>query len=154
MRHNARGADCQTNPDALTTVSPPLPSPSSSTTRLAVAVARIVSPTIDLRVQLTWNFGGFLADVPRRLGTNAALDTAASSLTAAYACYAVGQRTANRESLLIYTAAGKALRICLDDPVKAHSSETLCAIMILMIVQVGRSQTSHCPGRHTFLIDL
>jgi hypothetical protein len=39
--------------------------PSNSMTKLASALVNNIDPTTDIRFQLVWNFGGFLADVPR-----------------------------------------------------------------------------------------
>ena len=116
-----------------------LRSPSNGLTRLSLAFVCNVDPSIDINVQLVWNFGAFLREVPRRLGTNEALDAASDALVTAYTWYtssSVGYRIPDTEALTKHSLALNALRNCLDDPVKAHSSETLCAIMLLQICQV------------------
>lgn len=77
-------------------------------------------------------------DVPRRLGINLALDAASDALVAAHTNFCSNGRFVPEQGFLAkYSQALNALRDILDDPDKAYSSETLCAIMILMIVQVG-----------------
>lgn len=97
-----------------------------------------VNPSYDIRFQLSWNFGGFLVDVPRRLGTSAALDAAADALAASHARFCVGS-SPDQSLLAKHSRALRALRYDLNDCIKARSTETLCAIMILMIVQVCMS---------------
>lgn len=109
-------------------------------TKLASAFAGRIDPTIDMRYQLLLNFGGYLADVPRRLGTNLALDAASDALVAAHTNFCSNGHFVPEYGLLAkYSQALNALRDVLDDRDKAYSSETLCAIMVLMIVQVGHN---------------
>lgn len=106
-------------------------------TKLASALVDKIDPTTDIRYQLVWNFGGFLADVPRRLGMSPALDAASDALIAAHTNFcSSGHPGLECELLAKYSHALNVLRDALDEPVKAHSSEALCAIMLLMIVQV------------------
>lgn len=105
-------------------------------TRLTSAFVSNLDPSTDISIQLTWNFGEFLCDVPRRLGTNEALDAASEALVSSYTHFLAGGVGVAPDVLLKHSKALNALRQCLDDPVKAYSSETLCSIMILMIVQV------------------
>ncbi|KAI9749547.1 MAG: hypothetical protein M4579_006832 [Chaenotheca gracillima] len=114
--------------------------PSNSMTKLASAFVHKVDPTTDIRYQLVWNFGDYLTEVPRRLGANPALDAASEVLVVAHTDYCSrGHRLPSTELLAKYSHALSLLRDVLDDPFMAHSSETLCAIMILMIVQVFES---------------
>lgn len=91
----------------------------------------------DLRYHLTWAYGCFLEDLPRRIGTNAALDTAVDALVCAHSRFSTLARGAanDLESLSKYTHAVKTLRLCLDDPVKARETNTLAAVMLLMMCQ-------------------
>lgn len=94
---------------------------------------------MDIRYQLLWNFGGYLADVPRRLGMNPALDVASDALVSVHTSFcSQGHYVHDPRVLAKYSKALVVLRDALDDPDKAYSSETLCAIMLLMIVQVCR----------------
>ena len=114
-------------------------------TRLIAAFASNIDESADIRIQLPWNFGSFLSDVPRRLGTNEALDAASQALVASYVHFIAGEVEATPGVLIKHSNALSALRRCLDDPVKAYSSETLCSTMILLIVQVCMycDSTSH-----------
>ena len=77
-------------------------------------------------------------DVPPHLGRNEALDAAADGLAIAYDEF---RRTARFSStpLVIrkYSKALQALRGCLMTNEQACAPETLAAIMILMIFEVG-----------------
>lgn len=90
--------------------------------------------TSDIRYDMTWTFGPFLREVPRRLGANAALDAAVGTLISACADVAHGQRS--YETVARYGRALKALRACLADEVVAQSSNTLCAIYVIWICLV------------------
>ena len=94
---------------------------------------------IDISYQLSGNFGGFLLEVPRRLGVNEALDAAAEVLVYGHTRYCMGYRSPNTEMLVKHSRALNALRVCLDDPAQARTSETLCATMILSICEVCRA---------------
>ena len=114
--------------------------PSNPMTKLALAFAGRIDPTMDMRYQLLLTFGGYLADVLRRLGTNLAFDAASDALVAAHTNFCSNGHFVPEHGLLAkYSQALNALRDVLNDPDKAYSSETLCAIMILMIVQVGHN---------------
>ena len=116
-------------------LSPPK-GPSNDLTRLTSAFVSNVDSSRDILIQLPWNFGLFLEDVPRRLGSNLALDSASGTLVAAYSRFCTGHTGPDEIILVKYQRTISALRHCLAEPVKAHSSETLCAIMILLIIQV------------------
>ncbi|KAI9842413.1 MAG: hypothetical protein M1837_007158 [Sclerophora amabilis] len=126
-------------------------------TKLASALVNRIDPTTDIRYQLVWNFGGYLAYIPSRLGTNPALDAASDALVAAHTSYCSSAHLLPEcEHLVKYSHALNVLRDALEDPVKAHSSETLCAIMLLMIVQVFTNPTkgfavSHSEGASQIL---
>jgi hypothetical protein len=124
------------NINGLVIVAAPSNGLANGLTRLTSAFVSNLDPSTDISIQLTWNFGDFLCDVPPRLGTNEALDAASEALVSSYAYFLAGGVGVTPEVLLKHSKALSALRHCLDDPVKAYSSETLCSIMILMIVQV------------------
>ena len=109
---------------------------SSPTTRLVSALVDKINPLLDMRYQLVWTFGGFLAEIPRHLGVNSALDTAADTLVAAYAGFCRGNFEPDTSVRRKYSRALCTLRTTLDDPVQAQSSETLCSAMLLMFCQV------------------
>ena len=93
----------------------------------------------DTSVQLPWNFGPFLEDIPRHLGLNEALDTAADALVTAYGQLRTTGQATNELGLRKYSRALRALRDCLAEPQKACMTETLCAVTILMVFEVGLS---------------
>ena len=79
-------------------------------------------------------YGPFLRYVPQRLGVNDALDASVESLTCAFTSLHTHQNSTNM--LVKYGSALKKLRKCLNDPVKAQSPETLCAIYLILITEV------------------
>lgn len=88
-------------------------------------------------------YGGFLTELPRRLGTNDALDSAVRLFSRAVpglywvsrsGC--VGGAAERIDSLVRYGQALKMLRKCLDDEQTSTSIETLCAIYLIQICQV------------------
>ena len=119
--------------------------PENSTTKLSSAFIGSVSLAIDIKYQLLGNFGVYLVEVPRHLGINPALDAASDALVAAHANLCSNGRFVPQYGLIFkYSKALSALRDALNDPHTAQTSETLCAIMILMIVQVGNpSELDH-----------
>lgn len=110
--------------------------PYNSLDRLTEALVNTIDPSLDISVQLTGNLCGFLHLVPSRLGTNKALDAATDALVTAYTNYRSGHRKADSIVLSKHSRALNALSSCLNDPVTAYSSETLCAIMLLLTCQV------------------
>jgi hypothetical protein len=114
-------------------------SPSNSQTVLTMALIDKVHLTkdSDLRYNLTWAFGNFIQDVPRRLGKNAALDAAATSLALTHVRFSTGRKDAVPEELKAYINSLSVLRDCLNDPVIARDANTLCAVMLLLFCQVS-----------------
>jgi hypothetical protein len=109
--------------------------PSNELTFLTSVFVQTLKPSTDLRYNLVWNYGGFLAEVPQRLGTNEALDASVYAVCAAHSSFCV-YKDISVEALTKYSHALRMLRVCLDDPVKASTPETLCAVMMLLICQV------------------
>ena len=114
----------------------PARSPSNDATRSMSLFVNSISSDVDIRFQLPWNFGPYLKDIPRHLGTSKALDAATNALAAAHRHFCVQGFNANRDVLTKHSRALSALRHDLEDTVKAKSTETLCAVMVLMITQV------------------
>lgn len=96
-----------------------------------------MKPSMDLKYNLSWSFGPFLQYVPQRLGSSAALDAAAKVIIAAHSSRCASRRRVSPDVLVQYSRALVQLRLALGDIVTAHSLETLCAIMLLLICQVG-----------------
>ncbi|KAL4943852.1 hypothetical protein BDV06DRAFT_210699 [Aspergillus oleicola] len=124
--------------------------PSSHITALTQALVTAITPETDLRYNLKWAYSGYLGMVPSRLGTNDALDTAVDALVTTHRALAC-QREVTVKSLSKYSQALGALRRCLDDPLQASTSETLCAVTLLLIVQsmqdpLEHKRTGHAEG--------
>jgi hypothetical protein len=115
--------------------------PSNKVTLLAQGLAATMKKQTDLKYNLVWAFGGYLALVPQRLGVNEALDTAVDALVTAHASFA-SRKEVSVSALTKYSMALGALRKCLNNPRTAGSSETLCAVMVLLSVQVSRLDLS------------
>ena len=111
-------------------------SPASQLTVLANGLINAIKWSTDLRFNLVWSYGTFLTEIPSRLGNNEALDTAVEALVAAHstACCLRKPTTGN---LVSYSKALNKLKSCLDNPAQATSAETLAAVMLLLICQVG-----------------
>ncbi|KAF4763718.1 hypothetical protein HAV15_001717 [Penicillium sp. str.  len=114
-----------------------------------------IKRSADLRYNMWWSFGLFLEDVPRRLGSNEALDRAVDAVTTAHAGFCTRQPVST-EALAKYSCALKTLRVYLDDPLQASSSSTLCAVMILLVCQTfignnGQIMSGHAQGAASIL---
>ena len=98
-----------------------------------------IKPSTNFRYNLAWTYGGFLEDIPQRLGLNRALDTAVQTLVCAHSNICL-DREVSTESLRRYSRALSTLASSLNDPTSARSPETLCAVMVLLICQVCAQQ--------------
>jgi hypothetical protein len=87
----------------------------------------------DIRYALEY-YGYFLKDIPRRLGSSAALDAAVKALVTAYPYF--HDRDFPPEALMYYGRSLRSLRDTLDDPTEARSVNTLCAVYLITICQV------------------
>lgn len=115
-------------------------SPSNETTTLASAFIFTLEVK-DLRYDLSC-YGAFLNDIPKRLGSNIALDASVNALSSAFPSLYTHQHSS--QTLSKYGNALRALRICLDDPSQAWSANTLCAVYLLLICQVGTTTFNQC----------
>jgi hypothetical protein len=113
-----------------------VPSPPRNEVALLIdAFTQMIKPSTDLRFNLAWSAGLYLELVPQRLGTNAALDASAACLIDAHSNFCL-HRDVSVDSLVKYSRALNQLKEHLSDPVKARTSETLCAVMLLLACQV------------------
>jgi hypothetical protein len=87
----------------------------------------------DIRYALEY-YGYFLKDIPRRLGSSAALDAAVKALVTAYPYF--HSRDFPPEVLMHYGRSLRSLRDTLDDDIEARSVNTLCAVYLITICQV------------------
>lgn len=129
--------------------------PSNSTTLLMNSFVGAIKRSTDLRYNMWWSSGIFLEDVPRRLGSNEALDRAVDAVTTAHAGFCTRQPVST-EALAKYSYALKTLRVYLDDPLQASASSTLCAVMILLVCQTfigsnGQMMSGHAQGAASIL---
>jgi hypothetical protein len=112
--------------------------PSNHTTLLSDAFVQTLHKSDDLRYSLSWVYGSFIEDIPRRIGTSKALDAAVAALMSSHSSLALNYSAGSffpTDALTKYTYAIKSLRTTLDVPVLAHGVDTLCAIMLLIICQ-------------------
>ncbi|KAK3944423.1 hypothetical protein QBC46DRAFT_374280 [Diplogelasinospora grovesii] len=105
--------------------------PSNQRTIVADAFLSALKVT-DVRFDLSI-YGSFLKDIPKRLGTNEALDASVEALTTALPW--IQSRRETPEMFDRYAHALKTLRLCLDDPVKGRSPDTLCALYLVVVCQ-------------------
>lgn len=126
-----------TNPSSNQTNLRPCYSPSNNQDQLTLAFIDAVRISANLKYSLSWAYGSFLADVPKRLGTNKALDAASRALIASHLCFSTPGRIISCQALSEYTKAIRVLRLSLDDPAEACSASTLCAVNILLITQAS-----------------
>lgn len=82
-------------------------------------------------------FGPFIQEVPARLGHNPALDAAVAVLVNAHRSLVQKKTALEIVSPQLYLRAIKTLQTCLEDPRQGMSSNTLCASVILSLVEVS-----------------
>ena len=111
--------------------------PSNAQTVLAGGLIDKLKASTDLRYHLSWTYGGYLEDIPQRLGRSEALDAAVEALVCAHSTFAGPGREVSPKSLRKYSNAIATLRVCLDDATQASSADTLCAVSVLMICHVS-----------------
>lgn len=112
-------------------------SPTNQHTYRVSAFIDKLSPSRGVKYNLAWSFGDYLYDIPARLGRNQALDAAADALITACDRFSAGSADQSQRFLVKYVEAVRALRLCLDDEQTATTSETLGAVMLLLICQVS-----------------
>ena len=110
----------------------PATSPSNGLSRLIDGFASMLDVSevgIDISI-----YGPFFEDIPRRLGTNEALDSAAQAFVTSFPC--VRTREVTGEMYKSCNTAITKLILALNDPEKNRQPETLCAVYMTMIFQV------------------
>ena len=124
--------------------------PTDETTALAVALIAKFHDRSDLKYHLSWTYGDFLEEIPRRVGTSEALDASVSTLVAAHSHLSSRTLISRTEALSKYNHALRTLRKALDVPWKACQTETLCACYLLLIAQSFIDTYRGCdPSGHT-----
>lgn len=99
---------------------------------------QVTDPRFDL-----FCYGAFMSAIPRQLGRHEALDASAEALASCFARVRTGR--VGVASMTKYVRAFNAVQRCLQSPATAYSQETLCAIYLIMLVQV-RDNPSLLPG--------
>ncbi|KAK8123050.1 hypothetical protein PG984_011720 [Apiospora sp. TS-2023a] len=130
-----------------TTISPPLPQ--TELQMLIGAFVYTIAPTTT-RANLVQTYGPFLEMVPSRLGTNAALDNSTRAVVCAHQNVCRG-RPATEEALAHYSLAIRTLSLCLNSFDSVRSTETVCAVIMLIMCEVLnglslRNWSSHADG--------
>lgn len=81
-------------------------------------------------------FGSFIQEVPARIGHNPALDAAVTVLVNVHTSLVYKKAANEIVSPELYIRAIKTLQTCLEHPQLGLSSETLCASILLGLVEV------------------
>lgn len=123
------------------TLRPLLPlvkAPSNETTQTLasfVSILEITDPRYDLNTVSYW-----LADLPRRYGTNKALDMAMQTVSVAFPCFS--SKKVTTEALEAYDKATKYVHLYLNDARSNVDTECMCAIFLLLVAQewIGRKK--------------
>ncbi|KAJ5316828.1 hypothetical protein N7508_001336 [Penicillium antarcticum] len=129
--------------------------PNHHLTSLTNSFVGAIKRSTDLRYNLWWSFGLFLEEVPRRLGNNEALDRAVDAVTTVHGDFCTHQFV-SVNALSKYSHALKTLSVYLNDPIQASASNTLCAVMILLVCQAfignqGQLLSGHAGGAANIL---
>lgn len=87
-------------------------------------------------------FGPFINEVPSRIGHNAALDSAVAVLVDAHRSLVHKKMASEILNPHLYLKAIKTLQLCLEDRDIGMSANTLCASVLLSLVEVGHINCS------------
>lgn len=87
----------------------------------------------DLRYDVGWAFGPFIHEIPKRVGHSVALDFAARTFALSLPPSPHTRRHPGSDVLENFSAALKATRLALADPVESKSINTLCAAYLLVL---------------------
>ncbi|GAB7363316.1 hypothetical protein MBLNU230_g3597t1 [Neophaeotheca triangularis] len=115
--------------------------------------ARIISTVkfdlgTDLRYSLAWSSGNTLSEIPKRLGTNPALDAAMKGIVTCHEDLLTRPGELSQRGLRQYMHSLKVLSKTLDDPALATSPSTLAAIYVLMLTQPYNGVYADCYTGH------
>lgn len=104
---------------------------------------------VDTGHHLAFNFGAFLHDIPRHLGSNESLDTAADALVSGYDHFLRHERSTPPSMVCLrkYSRAVKSLRKGLSTVEDACEPATLCAIQLVMMVEVRKASSVSQPTK-------
>ena len=86
-------------------------------------------------------FGPFIQEVPARIGHSPALDAAVAVLINAHTSLMYKKTSNDVVSINLYLRAIKTLQSCLEDSHEGMSTNTLCASVLLGLVEVSPAPT-------------
>jgi hypothetical protein len=89
-------------------------------------------------------FGPFIQEVPARIGHNAALDAAVAVLVNVHSSLVYKKSADEIVSPELYIRAIKTLQSSLEDPQLGMSPNTLCASVLLGLVEVSAAWSISC----------
>ena len=115
------------------------PSPSQHHELSRALVATINAGSVGLQMSV---FGPFIQEVPARIGHNPALDAAVAVLINAHTSLMYKKTSNDIISINLYLRAIKMLQTSLDDSRQGMSTNTLCASVLLGLVEVD---VAICP---------
>lgn len=99
-------------------------------------IATISAGSVGLQMSV---FGPFIQDVPARIGHSPALDAAVAVLINAHTSLMYKKTSDDIVSINLYLRAIKTLQNCLEDTKEGMSTNTLCASVLLGLVEVSHS---------------
>jgi len=143
FRISQRGAKLQKMPPRClhtTSFSPPItpvfrqPSPSPQHELARALITATTTGGSGVRMSV---FGYFIQEVPSRIGHNAALDAAVAVLVDAHTSLVNKKSSLEIVSPHLYLRAIKTLQLCLEEPQESISANTLCASVLLSLVEVS-----------------
>lgn len=91
-------------------------------------------------------FGPFIQEVPARIGHSPALDAAVAVLINAHTSLMYKKTSNDVVSINLYLRAIKTLQGCLEDSCEGMSTNTLCASVLLGLVEVSRASAHRESG--------
>ena len=112
------------------------PSPSQHHELSRALIATISAGSVGLQMSV---FGPFIQDVPARIGHSPALDAAVAVLINAHTSLMYKKTSDDIVSINLYLRAIKTLQNCLEDTKEGMSTNTLCASVLLGLVEVSHS---------------
>jgi len=128
----SRNADHGTLSTSSEVVSSIAWSPREQSTQLRLAFIKMIEHE-DARYNINL-VTSLLEYIPMRVGSNMALDSAAGALVCCYGAVHAG--TPSLSAIESYSAALRDLRTCFENPTLSKSTETLCAIYLIICIQV------------------
>jgi hypothetical protein len=117
---------------------PRQPSPSQHNELARSLVNALNTGNFGLRMS---TFGAFIQNVPARIGHNAALDAAAACLVNAHSSLVHKKNAREILNPRLYLRAVVTLQNCLETEIQDMSSNSLCASVLLGLVEVSATLT-------------